>query len=170
MERPPKDELEDACARWGWDGAAEEYEVDRATIVRWLREVDMLGESTRGRKRKPKPAPKRRRIDDDEAAMLYMQHRSTRVVARIMGYDQKAVCKALERKGVEATGPMPPSVSAWTPWLSSAHLGALLDASPRQVERVARRGAKMRRCIEVEREHATGPGNTRWHYRARVVS
>ena len=48
MGRPPKDELEDACARWGWNGAAEEYGVDRATIVRWLRESDMTKAARKG--------------------------------------------------------------------------------------------------------------------------
>lgn len=32
---PPLAELEDAIARWGIAGAAEEYEVSRATIRRW---------------------------------------------------------------------------------------------------------------------------------------
>ena len=34
---PPLDELEDACARWGLDGAAEEYEVSEVRICAWLR-------------------------------------------------------------------------------------------------------------------------------------
>ena len=41
--RPPMDELEDACARWGWDGAAIEYSVDVATIMRWLGERNDSG-------------------------------------------------------------------------------------------------------------------------------
>lgn len=36
--RPSNRELEDACARWGIDGAAEEYEVSEAQICAWLRE------------------------------------------------------------------------------------------------------------------------------------
>lgn len=36
-EAPPHDELQDACARWGIDGAAEEYEVSVTQICAWLR-------------------------------------------------------------------------------------------------------------------------------------
>lgn len=41
---PPLDELEDACARWGFDGAAEEYEVTEETIRDWLRAYGELRE------------------------------------------------------------------------------------------------------------------------------
>lgn len=34
---PPLAELEDSCARWGIEGAAEEYEVSAAKIRAWLR-------------------------------------------------------------------------------------------------------------------------------------
>ena len=44
---PPLDELEDACARWGFDGAAEEYDVSEETVREWLR---AYGEMSEGRK------------------------------------------------------------------------------------------------------------------------
>jgi hypothetical protein len=44
---PPLDELEDACARWGFDGAAEEYDVSEETVREWLR---AYGELSEGRK------------------------------------------------------------------------------------------------------------------------
>ena len=43
-DAPPLDELEDACARWGFDGAAEEYEVSEETIREWLRAYGELSE------------------------------------------------------------------------------------------------------------------------------
>ncbi len=44
---PPLDELEDACARWGFSGAAEEYDVSEETVREWLR---AYGELSEGRK------------------------------------------------------------------------------------------------------------------------
>ena len=44
---PPLDELEDACARWGFEGAAEEYDVSEETVREWLR---AYGELSEGRK------------------------------------------------------------------------------------------------------------------------
>lgn len=41
---PPLNELEDACARWGLDGAAEEYDVTEAQICAWLRAHGEAGE------------------------------------------------------------------------------------------------------------------------------
>lgn len=55
--RPPLAELEDACARWGLDGAAEEYEVDEATICRWLREIGVEDEMAGRRPNDRPPAP-----------------------------------------------------------------------------------------------------------------
>jgi transposase-like protein len=37
MSAPPASELVDACARWGIDGAAEEYEVEPEQVCKWLR-------------------------------------------------------------------------------------------------------------------------------------
>ena len=43
-DAPPLAELEDACARWGFDGAAEEYEVTEERVREWLRAYGELSE------------------------------------------------------------------------------------------------------------------------------
>jgi hypothetical protein len=42
---PPHLELEDSCAHWGIEGAAEEYEVSEETICGWLRAYGVRGEN-----------------------------------------------------------------------------------------------------------------------------
>jgi hypothetical protein len=42
--RPPAAELLDTCARWGFAGAAEEYEVSEHQICKWLRQQGEEGE------------------------------------------------------------------------------------------------------------------------------
>jgi hypothetical protein len=166
--RPPKDELEDACARWGWDGAAEEYGVDRATIVRWLRESDMHGESTRGRKPKaPKPKRKRKRIDHEEVLRLYAEHKSSPVVANMMGCNATTVRRILERHGVKRKANAM-DVSPWTPWMRAGHLARLLGVPTPTLVVAARFGHMVRGEIEVDSRPAEGPGSTKSEYRARV--
>lgn len=43
-DAPPLAELEDSCARWGFDGAAEEYEVTEERVREWLRAYGELAE------------------------------------------------------------------------------------------------------------------------------
>lgn len=45
LPMPSRVELEDACARWGLGGAAEEYEVSEAQICAWLRAQGLAEES-----------------------------------------------------------------------------------------------------------------------------
>ena len=43
-DAPPLAELEDAFARWGFEGAAEEYEVTEERVREWLRAYGELSE------------------------------------------------------------------------------------------------------------------------------
>ena len=139
--RPPKDELEDACARWGWDGAAEEYEVDEATIIRWLRAGEEATRSGPRPKKKSAPkAPKKKSAPKaprkprrqpapeqkthapaehapykgesyERLAALYREHGSCVTAAALAGVSPKTVLKAARACGVS----VPIKTHGWAP-------------------------------------------------------
>lgn len=158
MGRPPKDELEDACARWGWNGAAEEYGVDRATIVRWLRESEMEGETQRGPKLKPKAkvlarkAGRPRQYDHDKIRILYGIHRSTRVVAELVGCNESLVARLA-----------PPQEIQWCPMSA---LAKALGCSAKAARSGHRKGDLVKGYC-LERRTNQGGGRHQYEYSAR---
>ncbi len=84
---PPKDELEDACARWGFRGAAIEYGVGEWTIIRWLRSMDATPE-----RRSHETSKGNTRIYDyDQYEDLARQQLTAQQIAQEMGCNEVTV-------------------------------------------------------------------------------
>ena len=158
VERPPKEELEDASARWGWDGAAEEYEVDEATIIRWLREGEMAVRPGRVAKAKPTPAAKSpgrpRKHDHELIKALYEIHQSIRIVADCIGCSESVVSHATRPQSTE--------------WLPMSLLAEVIGSDPKAARSGHRKGDLVK-GYRLEKRSAQNGHKCRYEYRATRV-